>query len=90
MIVNRELEVDNSGKLKSGPTAGLDVEVREIWQPWLKSHCDFVVRYIVPNRANIIEIMEGQGRFRNEVKQTSNYLYPLILFLIVFTFAYSW
>lgn len=55
------------------PSAEVDVEVREVWQPWLKSKCDFVVRYIVPNRANIIEIMEGQGRFRAEVQLLSNF-----------------
>lgn len=67
IIVNRKLEWDEKGVLKEGPSSEEDVEVREIWQPWLKRQCDFVVRYIVPNRANIIEIMEGQGRFRSEV-----------------------
>jgi hypothetical protein len=62
------LEWDERGVLKPGPSNGTDVEVREIWQPWLKPQCDFVVRYIVPSRSNIIELMEGQGRFRSEVQ----------------------
>jgi hypothetical protein len=68
VIVQRKLEWDNNGHLKKGPSLVNDVDVREIWQPWLKHRCDFVVRYIVPNRANIIEILEGQGRFRAEVR----------------------
>jgi hypothetical protein len=69
MIVTRKLESDTNGYITSGPKNpnNFDVEVREVWQPWLKSKCDFVVRYIVPNRANIIKIMEAKGRFRNEV-----------------------
>jgi hypothetical protein len=72
VIVKRGLEWDNSGHLKKGPSLVSDVDVREIWQPWLKHRCDFVVRYIVPNRANIIEILEGQGRFRAEVSWASS------------------
>lgn len=70
VIVNRKLEWDKNGVLKTGPTKDEepDVEVREVWQPWLRRQCDFVVRYIVPNRANIIELMEGQGRFHSEVR----------------------
>jgi hypothetical protein len=45
----------------------IDLEVRNIWQPWLKSKCNFVVRYIVPNRINIIKIMESQKQFQGEV-----------------------
>lgn len=72
VIVNRNLEWDKNGVLKTGPAKDEepDVEVREVWQPWLRSQSDFVVRYIVPNRANIIELMEGQGRFRSEVRST--------------------
>jgi hypothetical protein len=40
-----------------------DYEVRNVWQPWLKRKCDFAVRYIVPDRVNILRIMRAQGRF---------------------------
>ena len=43
------------------------MEVRNVWQPWLKKRCDFVVRYIVPNRVSIVKTMEASGRFRSEV-----------------------
>ena len=66
MIVNRCLKVNKHGILEPAPSES-DIEVREVWQPWLKPYCDFVVRYIVPNRANIVELMEGQGRFHYEV-----------------------
>lgn len=56
------------GTILPAPTGPVDLEVREVWQPWLKRRCDFVVRYIVPNRANIMELMENQGRFRAEVR----------------------
>ncbi len=49
------------------PIGDIDVEVREVWQPWLKSKCNFVVRYIVPDRVNIIKIMANQRRFTSEV-----------------------
>jgi hypothetical protein len=45
-----------------------DYEERTIWQPWWKYRCNFAVRYIVPNRINIIEIMEGKGQFTSEVR----------------------
>ena len=48
-------------------TREVDIEVREIWQPWLKSKCNFAVRYIVPNRVNIVKILESQGRFSSNV-----------------------
>jgi hypothetical protein len=51
-------------------TDDIDVEVREIWQPWLKARCNFAVRYIVPDRINIIKIMEKQGRIHADVSQT--------------------
>ena len=58
--------MDNDGMLPvQGPD--VEVEVRDVWQPWLRRRCNFAVRYIIPNRANIIELMEGQGRFRAEV-----------------------
>ena len=44
------------------------MEVRNVWQPWLKKRCDFVVRYIVPNRVSIVKTMEASGRFRSEVR----------------------
>lgn len=47
----------------------IDVEIRDIWQPWLKRKCDFVVRYIVPNRVNIIKILESKKKFRSEVSK---------------------
>jgi hypothetical protein len=44
-----------------------DIETREIWQPWLKSKCNFVVRYIVPNRINIVKILESKGQYKSSV-----------------------
>lgn len=68
IIVNRKLAAAVDGTILPAPTGPVDLEVREVWQPWLKRRCDFVVRYIVPNRANIMELMENQGRFRAEVR----------------------
>ena len=69
MIVQRKLIYDENGVLaKAPPSSEIDVEVREVWQPWLKSKCDFVARYIVPSRINIIKIMESQGRFLSELE----------------------
>jgi hypothetical protein len=73
MIVGRKLKADASGQLSQAPSE-VDVEVREIWQPWLKSKCNFVVRYIVPNRVNIVKILESQKRFRDEVQNLRNLL----------------
>ncbi len=67
MIVNRKLAYDKQGNLLPAPKE-VDLEVREIWQPWLKSRCNFVVRYIVPNRVNLMRILETEQRFRHEVK----------------------
>jgi len=64
--VNRKLSSDSKGVI-SPPSNEIDVEIREIWQPWLKGRCDFVARYIVPNRVNIIKILEKKGQFRSEV-----------------------
>lgn len=66
IIVNRKLAADSQGVLLPA-SQQIDVEVREIWQPWLKGKCDFVARYIVPNRVNIIKILEAKGRFHSEV-----------------------
>jgi hypothetical protein len=71
VIVNRKLQADKSGYLSIAP-ANLDVEIREIWQPWLKSKCNFAVRYIVPDRVNIIKILEAQNRFSAELRFSSN------------------
>ena len=66
MIVSRKLKANKEGYLDA-PSDEIDVEVREIWQPWLRSKCDFAVRYIVPNRVNIIKIMEAKGKFSSSV-----------------------
>lgn len=67
IIVNRKLQSDSDGYLTSPPSREVDVEVREIWQPWLKSKCNFAVRYIVPDRVNIIKILQSQRRFSSEL-----------------------
>jgi hypothetical protein len=66
IIVNKKLQGDEFGRLIK-PSNEIEVEVREIWQPWLKRKCDFVARYIVPIRTNIIEIMEREKRFKLSV-----------------------
>ena len=45
----------------------VDLEVRTIWQPWLRARCNFAVRYVVPNRSNIIKIMQKKGKFNAKV-----------------------
>jgi len=45
----------------------VDVEVRDIWQPWLRSRCNFAVRYIVPDRKNILRILGAKGQFTGKV-----------------------
>lgn len=77
--MDRKLQADKSGYLSIAP-ANLDVEIREIWQPWLKSKCNFAVRYIVPDRVNIIKILESQNRFSAEV----NLILVLTLYLYEF------
>lgn len=67
IIVSRKLKARKIDSVLIPPPPGIDVEVREIWQPWLKNRCDFVVRYIVPNRVNILKIMESKKLFRTEV-----------------------
>ena len=64
IVVQRELKTDKHGVLLPSPK-GVDVEVREIWQPWLRHRCNFAVRYIVPSRINIIKILETRGRFKS-------------------------
>ena len=66
MIVTRKLKANDKGELLPG-TGDVDVEERSLWQPWLRSRCNFVVRYIVPNRINIIRIMEAKNRFSSQV-----------------------
>lgn len=70
MIVQRKLTYDKNGILDANPARQreVDVEVREIWQPWLKHKCDFVARYIVPSRVNICKILESEGRFLSELE----------------------
>lgn len=68
VIVQRKLQAKSTGIL-STPQDGsdLDVEVREIKNPFLRARCNFAVRYVVPNRVNIIRIMEANNRFKSEV-----------------------
>jgi hypothetical protein len=67
IIVQRKLKGDKDGILLR-PTNEIDVEVREIKNPILKHRCNFAVRYIVPNRINIIKIMESKGQFSSEIE----------------------
>ena len=67
LIVTRRLKVDNDGVLQSATTEN-DVEVRTVWQPWLRHRCDFAVRYIVPSRVGIIRILEAKKRFSHEIE----------------------
>ena len=67
MIVTRKLKANEKGELLPG-SSEIDIEERSLWQPWLRSRCDFVVRYIIPNRINIIRIMEAKNRFNSQVQ----------------------
>lgn len=67
IIVQRRLEADKDGVLVE-PPAAVDVEVREIRNPLLRARCNFAVRYIVPNRVNIINIMEMKKRFSSGIE----------------------
>jgi hypothetical protein len=67
MIVQRKLKADEDGVLGDA-SPEIDVEVRNIWQPWLKARCNFAVRYIVPSRVNIVKILEAKRRFSQEVR----------------------
>jgi hypothetical protein len=61
------LKGDETGELLQPPDE-IDVEVREIKAPWLKWKCNFVVRYIVPSRQNILQIMENDKKFKLTVR----------------------
>ena len=67
IVVQRKLKTDEEGVLQRA-SEDIDVEVRNIWQPWLKRRCNFAVRYIVPNRVNIIKMMEAKGRFTSSLE----------------------
>ena len=67
IIATRKLATSNEGELLSAPSE-VDVEIRNVWQPWLKSRCNFAVRYVVPDRQNIIKIMQTQGKFTSQVR----------------------
>ena len=79
MIVNRKLSIDSDGTL-SNPPSDIDIEERVVWQPWLKSRCNFAVRYIIPNRVNIIKIMQSKNRFSSQVYNKFSFvMYTFIL-----------
>ena len=67
IIVKRRLEADKDGVMLA-PPLGVDVEVREIKNPFLRVRCNFAVRYIVPNRVNLINILENKKRFSSGVE----------------------
>jgi hypothetical protein len=67
IIVQRKLKGDKDNILIR-PSNEIDVEVREIKNPILRHRCNFAVRYIVPNRVNIIKIMESKGKFSSEIE----------------------
>ena len=67
IVVQRKLKTDKDGVLQPA-SKDVDVEVRDIWQPWLKRRCNFAVRYVVPNRVNIIKMMEAKGRFTSSLE----------------------
>eukprot|EP01039_Chlorochromonas_danica_P004875 gene4875-5343_t len=69
IIVNRKLKANSeNGQLEQVAPDAFDVEERVLWQPWLRAKCDFVVRYVVPDRVNICRIMEQKRRFRSELE----------------------
>lgn len=71
-IVTNRLQADtNTGLLARAPKA-IEIEKRVIWQPWLKTRCDFAVRYIVPDRVNILKIMQMRGKFSSELQVEKN------------------
>ena len=67
IVVQRKLKADKDGVLLPA-SKDVDVEVREIWQPWLRRRCNFAVRYVVPSRVNIIKMMEAKGRFSSSLE----------------------
>lgn len=81
IIVNHKLKGDANGNLLIGPES-FDVEVRELWQPWLKMKCNFAVRYVVPNRDSILKLLEKTGQFRAEV---SCYVQHISTFIYILT-----
>jgi hypothetical protein len=89
MIVTRKLSADKLGFLTSPPDE-IDVEIREIWQPWLKQKCNFAVRYIIPNRVNIMKIMEAKGRFVSIAKVEDDEANNKSRTLVAMTFKPSW
>ena len=53
----------------------VDVEVKVIKNPFWRARCNFAVRYVVPNRENIIKIMHSKGRFKSEwIVNSNNYV----------------
>lgn len=76
--MNRKLTADSSGRLAS-PSGEIDVEVRKVWQPWLRRKCDFVVRYIVPHRPSLCRILASNGQFRAEVRKDFRFYFKLYL-----------
>ena len=71
IIVQRKLKVNEQNMLGK-PSKEIDLEVKEVKNPFWRSRCNFAVRYIVPNRINIIKIMESKGRFKNEIVVEKN------------------
>ena len=71
IIVQRKLKGNKDGILIR-PSNEIDVEVREIKNPILRHRCNFAVRYIIPNRINIIKIMESKGKFSSEIEVEKN------------------
>ena len=67
IIVNRKLRASADGSLMLPAPGPVEVEVRDVWQPWLKARCNFAVRYIVPNRRNVLRIMDAQGKFTTKI-----------------------
>jgi hypothetical protein len=66
IIVQRNLQYDSNGYLIS-PSTTIDIEKRTIWQPWYKRRCNFAVRYIIPNREGILNIMKSKNRISHKV-----------------------
>lgn len=67
IIVQRKLKGDKNNIILR-PTNEIDVEIREIKNPILRHRCNFAIRYIVPNRVNIIKIMESKNKFNSEIE----------------------
>ena len=67
-IVTNRLKAETTTGLLARAPKTTEIEKRVIWQPWLKSRCDFAVRYIVPDRVNILKIMQMRGKFSSELQ----------------------